>query len=138
MMVVTSKPFSRAMVNRAWSLADGPGIIDPVDGLSRDNPASVPDLLEALAAEFRGAGFDLKNLIRAICRSQAYQREPPPLDSTLGESQRRLFAARTVRPLLPEQWIASVDVVLDIPPRSAVEVAERARRLLGRGQATPE
>jgi hypothetical protein len=137
-MVVQSKPFSRAMVNRTWHWLMGRGIIDPVDGLSRDNPASVPELLEELAGDFRVSQFQLRPLVRRICLSDAYQRQPPAGDASECEQQLRLFAARTVRPQLPEQWIASVSVVLDRPIVGPAELAEQSRQLLGLArQATP-
>ena len=144
LMVVQSKPFSRAMVNRTWHWLMGRGIVDPVDGLSRDNPASVPDLLEELAADLRGDRFRLAPLIRRICLSQAYQRRPVGNDSSVARDSAtekeilRLFAARTVRPQLPEQWIASVSVVLDRPLPPPDRLADEVRQSLGLGrQATP-
>lgn len=138
LMVVQSKPFSRSMVNRTWHWLIGRGIIDPVDGLSRDNPASVPALLEELAADLRANNFQLAPIIRQICLSDAYQRKPATGNSTDCEQQLRLFAARSVRPLLPEQWIASVAVVLDRAVPQPAALAEQSRQLLGLArQATP-
>lgn len=136
-MVVTSKPFSRAMVNRTWHWLMGRGIVDPVDGLSRDNPAVIPELLESLSADLRER-FDSRSLIRTICLSKAYQRQPSLSESTDAENRRRWFAARTPRMLLPEQWIRSVSIVLDRPALSPQALAERSGRMLGSvRQATP-
>lgn len=130
-MVVQSKPFSRAMVNRTWHWLMGRGIVDPVDGLSRDNPARLPVLLEQLAADFRHSQFQLQPLIRRICLSDAYQRQPAVGDSSESERQLQLFAARNVRPMLPEQWVASTAVVLDRPVPLPEQLTLRARQLLG-------
>lgn len=140
MMVVSSKPFSRAMVNRTWHWLTGRGIVDPVDGLSRENPAATAELLEELARDLRGENFRLRSLIRRICLSDAYQRKPPDVSATTDEAaeQREFFAARTVRPLLPEQWIASVAIVLDQPAASAAAIAQQAFDWLGAaGQSSP-
>ena len=139
LMVVQSKPFSRAMVNRTWHWLMGRGIIDPVDGLSRDNPASVPELLEELAADYRANQFQWKPLVRRICLSQAYQRQPAASgNSAESERRLRLFAARNVRRQLPLQWIASLSVVLDRPIPEPAELAEQSRQLLGIArQASP-
>ena len=42
------------------------------------NPPTNPELLEALAGSFIRSGYDLKALIRAICRSETYQRSAFP------------------------------------------------------------
>ncbi|MEM1068313.1 MAG: DUF1549 domain-containing protein [Planctomycetota bacterium] len=133
-MVVQSKPFSRAMVNRTWHWLMGRGLVDPVDGWTRENKGSAPQLLEDLAADFRHSDFQLRALIQRICLSDAYQRQPIQGDAKpteKAESMRRLFAARTVRPLVPEQWLMSVAQVLDRPLPSPVELTEQSRRLLG-------
>lgn len=131
LMVVQSKPFSRAMVNRTWHWLMGRGIVDPVDGLSRDNPAAVPELLDQLASEFRASRFQLRPLIRKICTSEAYQRNPAVGRSADAQQQLRLFAARNVRAMLPEQWIASTAIVLDRPLPEPADLALRARQILG-------
>ena len=136
LMVIQSKPFSRAMVNRVWHWLMGRGLIDPVDGLSRENPASVPDLLEVLANDLRNDGFRLQPLIQRICRSRAYQREVSLLQTSEAEVQREMFAARNARPLNPEQWIASVETVLDRPRSKAPSLAVQSRRLIGNPRQT--
>ncbi|MGI9472462.1 MAG: DUF1549 domain-containing protein [Rubripirellula sp.] len=138
LMVIQSKPFSRAMVNRTWHWLMGRGLIDPVDGLSRDNQASVPELLATLSDDLRLDKLRLRPLIRRICESDAYQREVAADHSAAADEQRRLFATRNARTLLPEQWIASVATVLDRPQPSASELASRSRVLIGAGrQASP-
>lgn len=66
--------FARSIVNRYWSYFFGRGIIDPVDDIRASNPASNPELLDALTKDFVASGHDLKRLIRLICTSAAYQR----------------------------------------------------------------
>src|SRR4030095_2481212 len=65
--------FAKSMANRMWSYLLGKGIIDPVDDIRASNPASNPELLDALTAEFVKSGFDLKKLMRTICQSRTYQ-----------------------------------------------------------------
>jgi hypothetical protein len=66
--------FARSIVNRYWSYFFGRGIIDPVDDIRASNPASNPELLDALTKDFVAGGYDLKKLIRTICNSATYQR----------------------------------------------------------------
>jgi hypothetical protein len=65
--------FARAIVNRVWAHYLGRGIIDPPDHLSPLNPASHPELLAELCADFIKSGYDLKHLHRTILRSRTYQ-----------------------------------------------------------------
>lgn len=73
-LVAKENPFfSRAYVNRIWSYFLGKGIIDPVDDIRASNPASNPELLEALNNDFVQSGFDTRHLMRAIVLSRTYQ-----------------------------------------------------------------
>ncbi len=65
--------FARSVVNRIWSYFFHRGIIDPVDDVRDSNPATNPELLDALTADFIKSGMDLQHLMRTICRSRTYQ-----------------------------------------------------------------
>jgi len=65
--------FARNLVNRYWSALFGRGLVEPVDDLRTTNPASHPELLDALAREFVLAGYDLKQLLRTLANSRTYQ-----------------------------------------------------------------
>src|SRR5438034_1496820 len=70
----TANPyFAEAMANRTWSYFFGRGIIDPVDDIRGSNPASNPELLEALKEDFLESNFDVRHLMRNICLSRTYQ-----------------------------------------------------------------
>ncbi len=76
---MTSHPyFAESAVNRIWSHFFGRGIVDPVDDFGSANPPTHPELLEALAQDFREHRHDLKHLIRTIVRSRAYQLSSEP------------------------------------------------------------
>ena len=76
---MTSHPyFAESIVNRIWSQFLGRGIVDPVDDFGSANPATHPELLGALAQDFREHQHDLKHLIRTIVRSRAYQLSSEP------------------------------------------------------------
>ncbi len=72
--------FARTLVNRYWKHFFNRGLVDPEDDLRDTNPATNPDLLDALARHFADSGFDLKELVRTICRSQTYQLSAIPND----------------------------------------------------------
>ncbi|MDA0281927.1 MAG: DUF1549 domain-containing protein, partial [Planctomycetota bacterium] len=63
---------AQAMVNRTWGQFFGYGFTKPVDDMGPHNAASHPALLERLSAEFVKSNYDLKQLIRWICNSEAY------------------------------------------------------------------
>ena len=47
--------FAKALCNRMWGHLLGRGLVDPVNDMRATNPPSNPALLDALAADFRGA-----------------------------------------------------------------------------------
>ncbi len=65
--------FALVIVNREWSYFFGRGIIDPVDDVRGSNPASNPELLEALRTDFIKNGYDLRKLMKTIVTSRTYQ-----------------------------------------------------------------
>ena len=65
--------FARAFVNRIWSRYFGRGIVDPPDDFNVGNPPSNALLLDWLAREFVGHGYDMKWLHRTIALSRTYQ-----------------------------------------------------------------
>jgi hypothetical protein len=67
------KPWiAMAMVNRMWGQFFGYGFTKPIDDMGPHNPASHPELHDRLAVEFVKSNYDLKQLIRWICNSEAY------------------------------------------------------------------
>ncbi len=65
--------FARALVNRYWKHFLNRGLVEPEDDMRDTNPATNPELLEAMAKNFVESGYDLKKLVRTICCSQVYQ-----------------------------------------------------------------
>lgn len=82
-----SRMLSRALVNRYWKHFFGRGIVEPEDDMRETNPPSNPALLDALAADFVKSGYDLKALIRTICRSSLYQLEGKPNEFNAADHQ---------------------------------------------------
>lgn len=70
--------FARALVNRYWKHFFSRGLVDPEDDMRLTNPAVNPALLDALAQDFLASDFNLKHLIRQICRSEIYQLSAEP------------------------------------------------------------
>lgn len=72
--------FARAFVNRMWEHFFGAAFTRPVDDMGPHNPPTHPAVLERLTADFIRSGYDVKQLMRWICQTEAYQ-----LSSRIGE-----------------------------------------------------
>ena len=70
--IVQSESMHAAIVNRMWAPFLGYGFTKPIDDMGPHNRPTHPRLLEYLGDEFRGAGFDLKQLVRWIVLSRPY------------------------------------------------------------------
>jgi hypothetical protein len=99
----------RYMANRVWAFAFGRGLHNPVDDFNSVNTPSHPELLDALAADFRAGGFSTKRLYRAILNSRTWQLGPDGAtrkDALPVEAWH--FAASPARPLSAEQFFAAL------------------------------
>jgi len=105
---------ARAFVNRMWALLIGRGLVHPSDRMDSAHPASDPDLLAWLAADFEQHGYDIHRLIRTICLSETYQLDskwPGPM-----KPQPDLFAFGLEKPLRGEVMLRSLLVATGEQP----------------------
>ena len=79
--------FAKAVVNRYWKHFFKRGLIEPEDDIRDTNPPTNPELLVALEDHFIQSGFDLKELVRVITRSKAYQLSAMPNEHNLVDEQ---------------------------------------------------
>lgn len=73
---VTSKEnpyFAKSFVNRMWGYLLGKGLIEPIDDIRAGNPPSIPELLAHLEKDFIDHNFDIRHVVRTICKSDVYQ-----------------------------------------------------------------
>ncbi|MFT5468198.1 MAG: hypothetical protein ACI8UO_003306 [Verrucomicrobiales bacterium] len=101
--------FAKNLANRIWAQFVGRGLIDPVDDLRATNPASNPELLEALTKHLVDNDFDAKALIRLIVASRTYQLSSTP--NAANELDEKNFS-RTLFRRLPAEVL--LDAVCDI------------------------
>ncbi|MEM7476951.1 MAG: DUF1549 domain-containing protein, partial [Planctomycetota bacterium] len=73
--------FVQSQANFFWFHLMGKGLVDPIDDFRLTNPASNPELLEALAEHFVEVKFDIRQYIRSIMLSRTYQAAAQPLES---------------------------------------------------------
>ena len=121
-----NKYFARAISNKLWYHFFGRGLVNPVDDMHDDNPASHPELLAGLAEQMKANDFDLKYLIRAICNSESYQRSSRPTGNNVDDQE--LFSRALVRNMTPEQLYDSYETVLQQDKARAAALKKAKRK----------
>lgn len=99
--------FAKALVNRYWKHFFRRGLIEPEDDIRDTNPPTNPELLAALEKHFIDSGFDLKELIRVIVKSNAYQLSSVPNEHNLADQQN--YSRYYPRRLQAEVLLDSID-----------------------------
>ena len=107
--------FSRAIANRVWANFFGIGLVDPIDDLRVSNPASNPELLDALAKWLVEHDYDLKGLMRLILQSETYQRSSLPIAEN--EDDRRFYSRYYPRRLMAEVLHDAIAQVTEVPAK---------------------
>jgi hypothetical protein len=99
--------FARALVNRMWGHFLGRGFVDPVDDFRTSNPATAPELMDALAADFVASGYEMKHLVSVIVGTDAYARSAAPLDEATqkADPEAKLWERFRVAPLGPDELL---------------------------------
>ena len=103
--------FARNLANLVWAHFMGKGIIEPVDDVRLSNPASNPELLDALAARVTEYRYDFKKLVRDICTSRTYQLSTRANDTNA--SDERNFSHAAIRRLRAEVLLDCICEVTD-------------------------
>lgn len=111
-LIVASREFDRAIVNRMWGHFFGHGFTKPVDDVGPHNTPSHPELLDELGLALRASEFDLKQLMRWITLSEPYglssrmTKKNEADDPTLGA--RPMFSHFYLRQMEAEQLYESL------------------------------
>jgi len=144
--MITSHPqFARATANVVWGRLMTVGFVEPFDAfdLDRIDPANPPpapwtvqpmnpELMEALAADFRKSGYSLHHLIKTIMKSSVYQlsaKFPVEWD----DKYTKYYARKYIRVLTGPELVDSIAAVTGRPtniPYSGV-VTKRVKELVG-------
>lgn len=101
--------FARNIVNRFWGYMMGRGLVEPLDDMRATNPASNPELLDALSADFVKNKYNLKQLLRTIMNSRAYQLSAIKIPGNEADVQNVHYTRYTVRRLTAEQAADALD-----------------------------
>lgn len=120
--------FAKNIVNRTWGYLMGVALVQPMDDMRATNPASNPELLDALAKEFVDNGFDLRKLMRSIMRSKTFQLSSISTTENAGDTQ--FFSHYPTKRLPAEVLLDAIDVVCGTQERfSGVPLGTRAIEL---------
>jgi hypothetical protein len=92
--------FAKAIANRVWALLFGRAIIEPADDL--EGTESLPGVLDVLAEDLQGHGYDLRRLIGVIAATRAF-RTSSSGSGTAAAHHEEQFASFPVTRLRPEQ-----------------------------------
>ena len=77
-----NRQFARTIANRLWRKVMGVGLVEPHDDFREGNPASNPDLLEHLTNLILTLDFDMREFVRVLVSTDAYQRRAALHDPT--------------------------------------------------------
>ncbi len=118
-----AQPFlAKSIVNRTWARYFSRGLVDPLDQLHSENPASHPELFEWLTRDFIKHKYDMKRLIRGIVLSEPYIRASAWTKG--GELPANEYYARMVpRVMTPRQYSMSLQLATT-SPKSQVSPAD--------------
>ncbi len=101
--------FAKNIVNRFWGYTMGRGLVEPLDDIRATNPASNPELLDALAKDFVEHKYDLKHLLRTIFNSRAYQLSSLKTEGNTADVVNVQHTRYTVKRLTAEQLADALD-----------------------------
>jgi hypothetical protein len=120
---MTAHPhFAEAAVNRIWGRFFHRGIVDPVDDFRSTNPPTHPELLAALAKDFREHDHDLRHLMKTIVMSRAYQLSQRPNETNRGDMLN--YSRSLPRALDAEVLLDGVADVTGVPETFTTAVSE--------------
>lgn len=103
--------FAMTIANRLWKRAFGVGIKEPVTDLDDPNASVNPALLHHLATEMVRLKFDMKQFMRLLYNTQAYQREATSHE--LADGGPYLFPGPVLRRMSAEQaWDSCATLVV--------------------------
>ena len=104
--------FAKAIVNRLWKRMMGRGLVEPVDDFRATNPATHPELLNQLAADFVAHDYSLRHTLKVIATSAAYARSANAVPQNKDDD--RFYSHAIRRRLEPEVLADAISDVLGV------------------------
>ena len=116
--------FTRTVVNRLWHRLMGRGIVHPVDAM-HTKPWN-EDLLDYLAVRFAQDGYDLRQFIRFVMTSQAYQSQTAILQAAPADDY--IYAGPIAKRMTAEQFLDSIWQITGTHPDQTTAQVDRSKR----------
>ncbi|TWT34291.1 DUF1549 domain-containing protein [Blastopirellula retiformator] len=116
--------FSRTIANRLWQRLMGRGVVHPLDSM-QSRPWN-EDLLDQLAVSLTDEGYDLKQLMRLIATSRAYQSQTEVLADGSSDGE-YVYRGPQAKRLTAEQFVDSVWRLSGAAPRIADAKVDRVK-----------
>jgi len=125
-MLTAHPQFARATVNMFWARMMGFGIVEPFDefDLARQDPKNLPqgwdlqpshpELLDALAKDFRTRRYSVRSLLATIAKSNAYQLSAR-YEGEWKDAYTKYYARKFVRMLTAEELHDSLALATSRP-----------------------
>lgn len=110
--------FAMAIANRMWKRAFGQGVSEPVTNIDDPKQSVNPELLIHLASEMKRVKFNIKDFMRIVYNTRAYQAEATSEKIAMGEPY--YFQGPMLRRMTAEQaWDSYMTLVLGDPDKYA-------------------
>jgi len=123
--------FKKVIANRMWKFAMGVGLIEPVDDIRQDTKPSNPELMAELEQLVVDAEFDLRQVLRVLLNTDAWQREAATEEYVPGQSF--CFTGPLVNRMTAEQvWDSMLTLVMADPDATLGATDEKARAVYDR------
>lgn len=122
--------FTRTVVNRIWHRLMGRGIVHPVDAMGTQ-PWN-EDLLDYLAVRFAEDGYDLRQFIRFVITSEAYQSKSVILLEDPGQDY--VYAGPIAKRMTAEQFMDSIWQITQTNPTRSEAKVDRVVKVDGEAQ----
>jgi hypothetical protein len=103
--------FALVVSNRLWKWMMGASLCGPVNDLVDDSRFASQPLVQHLEALMIASGFDLKQFLRILANTEAYQRAA--VTESVDDTQPKLFAGPVLRRLTAEEIWDSLVALID-------------------------
>ena len=122
--------FAKTIANRMWKRLFGVGQVEPVDDMRDDSVAENPELMDFLASEMVRVKFDVKEYLRIVLNTKAYQREATSREVAPGGEEYH-FPGPILRRMSPEQvWDSFITLAVFNPEDYQAEPARVQSKIL--------
>jgi len=114
--------FAKTIANRMWKRLFGIGQIEPVDDMMDETVAENPALMDFLSQEMVRLKFDVKEYLRILLNTEAYQRQATAAEVIAGEEYH--FPGPILRRITAEQaWDSFITLAVHTPDEYQSEPA---------------